>query len=354
MRRRRRGKKEIEFSFDSFLDVVANVVGIILRLILVAWAGAKAYKGPPPPPPPPLPALETLADLPMTRDPVGDELDQQRQLLVQAQAQLLEHMKLVQEKSQERSKTSTEVKLLAEQRKKLEDERKMVLATRLDLEEETPPAQTLTLEEFQKRSRALFEQINELKKRPSVKKALRYRTPVSHPVQTEEIHLECLHGRVTVVDVGGLEEEIGRTARDKIEKLKTAWEVREMTGPIGEFRLRYVLVREEGEYENRNAPPNPQGQFHASIGGWEAVPVRADRGESLEQALKPNSEFRRVMDHIEPNQTAVTFWVYPDSYAEYRQLRDYLHSHAIVVAARPMLENMPIAASRTGSASRGQ
>ncbi len=39
MIRRRRKVREIEFSFDSFLDVVANVVGIILRLILVAWVG---------------------------------------------------------------------------------------------------------------------------------------------------------------------------------------------------------------------------------------------------------------------------------------------------------------------------
>src|SRR4051812_11631321 len=49
MIRRRRPQRRIEFSFDSFLDVVANVVGIILRLILVAWVGARSYKGPPPP-----------------------------------------------------------------------------------------------------------------------------------------------------------------------------------------------------------------------------------------------------------------------------------------------------------------
>ena len=43
MIRRRRTQREIPFSFDSFLDVVANVVGIILRLILVAWVGARSY-----------------------------------------------------------------------------------------------------------------------------------------------------------------------------------------------------------------------------------------------------------------------------------------------------------------------
>ena len=44
MYRRRRPTREIAFSFDSFLDVVANVVGIILRLILVAWVGARSYQ----------------------------------------------------------------------------------------------------------------------------------------------------------------------------------------------------------------------------------------------------------------------------------------------------------------------
>ena len=44
LRRRRPLKaKSIHFSFDSFLDLVTNVVGIIIRLILVSWVGARAY-----------------------------------------------------------------------------------------------------------------------------------------------------------------------------------------------------------------------------------------------------------------------------------------------------------------------
>ena len=46
--RRRSKNREINFSFDSFLDLVANVVGVILRFILVAWVGAKAYHSLPP------------------------------------------------------------------------------------------------------------------------------------------------------------------------------------------------------------------------------------------------------------------------------------------------------------------
>ena len=42
-RRRRPQHNKIAFSFDSFLDVVTNVIGIIIRLILVTWVGARAY-----------------------------------------------------------------------------------------------------------------------------------------------------------------------------------------------------------------------------------------------------------------------------------------------------------------------
>ena len=46
MSRRRHKERPESFSFDSFLDVVANVCGIIIKLILVAWAGARLYHGP--------------------------------------------------------------------------------------------------------------------------------------------------------------------------------------------------------------------------------------------------------------------------------------------------------------------
>src|SRR5438874_1729127 len=43
MIRRRRPLREIPFNLDCFLDVITNVVGIIIRLILVAWVGGRAY-----------------------------------------------------------------------------------------------------------------------------------------------------------------------------------------------------------------------------------------------------------------------------------------------------------------------
>src|SRR5438552_13617615 len=100
MIRRRRRHREIPFSFDSFLDVVANVVGIIIRLILVAWVGARSYSSlatlsRPAHPPRGTPAEARRAETrePEVRepeDPLRRELDQHRRDLAEAQARLLE------------------------------------------------------------------------------------------------------------------------------------------------------------------------------------------------------------------------------------------------------------------------
>ena len=53
--------------------------------------------------------------------------------------------------------------------------------------------------------------------------------------------------------------------------------------------------------------------------------------------------------------TVVTFFVYPDSFAAFRQLRDYLYERDVVVAGRPLPIGAPItASSKNGTRSRGQ
>src|SRR5205823_14489582 len=87
MIRRRRPQREIAFSFDSFLDVVTNVVGVILRLILVAWVGARSYKAFVPAPPA-VPAVERPAPLPEPADPLAAVLERRRAELAGERARL--------------------------------------------------------------------------------------------------------------------------------------------------------------------------------------------------------------------------------------------------------------------------
>ncbi len=100
--------------------------------------------------------------------------------------------------------------------------------------------------------------------------------------------------------------------------------------------------------------PNARGNFRYGLSGWEVEPIARERGELVADALAPESAFRRVIDAIDPQQTAVTMCVYPDSFPLYRRLRDWLHDREVVVAGRPLPFDVPIASSRRGTVSRGQ
>jgi hypothetical protein len=103
-----------------------------------------------------------------------------------------------------------------------------------------------------------------------------------------------------------------------------------------------------------DAKPHQSATFQYGMAGWEVVATEADRGETESAALAAGSAFRHVIDALDVNQTAVTLWVYPDSFALYRRLRDYLHDHDVTVAGRPLPDGVPIASSRNGTISRGQ
>ena len=148
------------------------------------------------------------------------------------------------------------------------------------------------------------------------------------------MQFECRKGRVTFIDVGALVDEVKSGMRAKGEELRTTWEVSDVVGPIGPFQLRYTLERERDSFPGDS--PDRGGSYRFGLSAWYVEPVTEVRGETLEQALKPGSEFRQIVDGLDPQYAAVTFWVYPDSFPLYRQLRDYLYERDLVVAGRPL------------------
>ena len=356
MIRRRRPQREIAFSFDSFLDVVANVVGIILRLILVAWVGARSYKACVPPPAPPTASVEEefVDVLPAPTDPLSAELPRHLSELEQAEVRLQEQMRAAAELDRQSAVVAAELKSVTARRQQLDAERAAQAKSSPKLEMHTEAVTLAGLDERLRKVRAELDAVN---KAPLAKQTLRYRTPLSKPLQTDELLFECRQGRVTLIDVGSLLEEARRRMKEKSELLRHQWEVKDETYSVGAFRLSFVVERERSALEQvtSGGPPDDRTTFHYGISSWQVVPLDPNRGETAEQALAPGSAFRRVLDSIDTNQTAVTFWVYPDSFAAYRKLRDALHDRDVVVAGRPLPEGYPIAASsKRGSVSRGQ
>jgi hypothetical protein len=193
------------------------------------------------------------------------------------------------------------------------------------------------------RGKRLLEEIKALEKLPPAKKVLRYRAPVSRLVQIEdEVFFECRAGRVTYIDIPAFQAEIQATIRERTADIRRDGRLEGVTRPSGAFRLRYAFeldrLSDSGRLEH-------EGVFE---------PVAPVRGETLDVALAPGSEFRHVVDGLDASQAVVTFWVYPDSFPLYRRLRDFLYERNVEVAARPLPEGQQMGESSRGTRSRGQ
>ena len=353
-RRRLLQREKIAFSFDSFLDVVTNVVGIIIRLILVAWVGGRSYsalmQGTETPTAPATHAAAPKAD----DDPLSEQIRRTQQELDAARARLqtqLQDLRL----AEQRSRTvQAQLTALTQERQKL-DEQRQHLARADGANEHSTRLAALSLDELRRRQQSLLEEIKKVEAQPAPKKELRYRTPVSRSVQADEVFFECRSDRVTFIDLQAFLQEIQSKLDDKVAQLRTSWKVDDATRPVGAFRLRYVIEREQDAAEafGAAAKPRTEGGFRYGLTEWVVEPQAPQRGETATAALAPASDFRRLVDALDSS-TVVTFWVYPDSFALFRELRDYLYERGLEVAGRPLTEGAPIAASRHGSASRGQ
>ena len=348
-RRRRIQREKIFFSFDSFLDVVANVIGIIIRLILVAWVGARTYTV----------AMEFSAEepapaaisiaLPPPRasdDPLFSKMDLAKQELAEARDQLLAKIHNLESAQNKTQLTRQELDKLAQKNQDI-DNQQHALEKELAARGQKIELASLSLDGLRKRGQELAGQIKTLQNLPAHTKELKYHAPVSRVVQGEELFFECRGNKIAFIDMPAFLHEVKQNTDDVVNQLRKEPKVRRLTAPVGAFRLQYTFEREGGLMESNS-------NFRYGLSGWVVEPILANRGETLPAALAQSSEFHRIADAIDPNQTVVTFWVYPDSFPVFRALRDYLYERDVEVAGRPLPMEAPIAASRNGTKSRGQ
>ncbi len=365
-RRRRPQREKITFSFDSFLDLVTNVIGIIIRLILVTWVGARAYTSAMMLNQETTPAEPTvqvaLAPLPPPRaedDPLSKDLADTSRQIDQMRDRVLEQLKELDVVQAKESGVKGELTAVENRRQELDKDRQ---STDSILRQRGQHVRTVSLSVAEMRTRVqkLQSDIQVVDRMPVPTKALRFPVPVSKAVRSDEMFFELKNGRVSYIDVPTfmLEVENRFTAnKDLLEKqLETRWKVEGDTAPVGAFRMHYTIerLRQLADGMDTDQGPSTTKRFGYGLIGWVIEPIAANRGETLEAALAGNSDFRQNIARLVPQQSVVTFWVYPDSFAMFRQLRDLLYEQDIEVAGRPIPFDHAIAANRNGSASRGQ
>jgi hypothetical protein len=353
---RRRRVKEQPFGFDAFVDLVTNLVGIVLRLILVVMMGAhlqglsgKHYDEAEQAAPlsPTGPDAESLA--------LSADIEQQRAEVSRLEAQLLATLKTMDVTEQDLQKLGRE--------RSRRTETRVEAGNAVKADDARMASEFRAMAKLRNDRRSLEERIAELRtamteieKQPPDKRTLRVHHPLSRPVSSGELLFELRGGRVTFIDLQAFLDEVKAKLPQKLEVLRNQWETTDLTESVGAFRMRYTIARERSALDRAagGLPPTEARGFSCGLDNWELLPVLFERGETPAEALADGSRFRQIVDTTDADQVVLTFFVYADSFAVYGQLRDYLYDRGYMVAGRPLGLSRPIAGSRSGTASRGQ
>ena len=348
---RRPPPAEQQFGSDSFLDVVANVVGILI--ILMVLAGVRAGKAPvkltkaPPTvsePAPPILAVPTsaadearaedrrreLAALQSQSDELQGELNRLRGAAEEHETKL----------SELQSQEAVHRNRAAALGSNLEQQMTELRANQQQTQELLAAAQAVRIRLKKKAAEAAAAE-----KQPNRVEQLQHHiTPVSRVITENEteLHFRCLGAAVTTVPIDQLVERMKAQMERQREVILRLKKYSGSVGPVRGWNLNYLIETQQH-----------LGLVRASVSQFELVPESDLDAERAEVALRPDSIFRNELRKAEPGST-ITFWVYPDSYPLFRKLQALAHREGFTVAARPLPEGTPIMGSPHGSRSAAQ
>jgi hypothetical protein len=121
----------------------------------------------------------------------------------------------------------------------------------------------INMAKIKEKSDQLKDEIETLKKTKGAKNELKYKTPVSRTLQSEEMIFECKNGRITPVDIGAMLEEVSGQMQSLGEKLRKQWELEEVSQTYGAFKIKYTVERERSSLDiaSSNAIPDERSNF---------------------------------------------------------------------------------------------
>lgn len=338
----RRKRTKLEMGYDSFLDIVANLVGILIILVVVLGsrsrevAEAVARE-----------SVETSAEVGELRDASAlanaarldvDRLRKQAQVYdIELQSRrrergvLLDMLNAAREQWEEKKKELTDDQQqagkLAAELAAQEKELRELVGARSKLEQADTP-------------------IVAVEHLPS---------PMAKTVFGEEIHLRLKGGLLSVVPIESLVDAIRDEFRRGSSGSRTGVS-ESMVGPIRGWVAEYEMEKSQA-IVNRGGSVGPV--LRMEMTGMTIKPTNEPDGEQLSKMLAAANRGDRTMLDIElagrdPRTTTVTVWVYPDSFREFRSLKEYLYSRGIATAARPLPNGQPISGGPQGSRSSAQ
>jgi hypothetical protein len=340
---------------DSFLDVVANLVGIMIILVMVVGTRTRdaIISGEEAVDPPAAAAADLSED--------GAAKQEQRQA-VEALIGAADEARAVEREIHELDAKLKRGQFEIERRRRERNQLHVVLtAVERQLAEHTGQLDAAKQAEFALK-RDLLEVNDELAKVAQSREALtktaeqtsvleHLPTPMAKTVFGKEIQFRLTGGKLTYIPWDDLLDRLKDEAPQKIWKLKDADSITETLGPVGDFRMKYVLRRAQYAIQSRMGDVMRE---RIELERFTLSPVREDLGEPVEMALAEGSNFNLMLAGADPKQTTVTIWLYPDSFQHFRTIKHALYKRGFLCASRPLPEGYPIGGSPDGSRSAAQ
>jgi hypothetical protein len=175
-------------------------------------------------------------------------------------------------------------------------------------------------------------------------------TPMAKTVFGEEIHLRLKDNRISVVPLEALAEEMKVVAQRMFQSSRQG-EFEDVAGPIQGYIAKVAMVKTQGVGA---AGGRLAVQQKLAVRGVLIQPLREPHGQDVNKVFEGSSVLDIELAGRDPAATTVTVWVYPDSFAAMRRLKEYLYRRGFPTAARPLPEHYPIIVSNRGSRSSAQ
>ncbi len=346
---RKRDRTGIPVEQDSFLDIVANLVGILIILVVVIGSQigttltAKESKSL-------SESKERLDSLNeeyhriswetekrhSDHENLGQTLDQQRALAQQLQTErdlmLRQILAIEQHLKNETGKLSENQKQALELKQKIADNDSMVH----QLETEIQATQFVQVD-----------QVDETK--PEI--IQHFPTPIAKTVFGEEVHFQLKDGLLVYAPLNELVQRLRATWETHAMDIPAGQSTIETIGPILDFRLQYELAS-----QTKTIPTNAgvMQRTVVSLARFSLLPTRPGLGEKVESAVQTGSDFQSILSRFEPDRTTVSVWVYPESYSEFLDVRKILIAKGFRVAVWPLTNDQRISGSPEGLRSSAQ
>ena len=332
----KRNEEEFAVGDDAFMDTIANLVGIMI--ILVVIVGSKGFD-----------AARTLA-----REEVQDQMEQLRTPTAKAEnldRDVDEQIDQLQQYEVETAYRNAERMTLVDQKTLIDQE----IQKRL----EQLDARAKQAFEVDAQVGALERQFEELTKQqgelPEVQKSVialqHLPTPMAKTVFGKELHVMIRDHQLSVIPWDSLVDLLKSSARSTASRNSQRDKFEDVLGPIDGFLMRYRLISKSGLMSDGRVAA--MGKM-VELERFELEETRDVLRESVEASLAQKGRLRAELDATRSNHTTVTVWVYPESFNEFRKLKELLYKEGCLCAARPLPRDMRIGASPQGSSSTAQ